>query len=143
MPARREGAGLRFAVADDRGDDEAGVVIGRAERMAERVAEFAAFVNRARSLRRDVTGNSSGKRELLEEPLQAFFVLRDVRIDLAVCAFKICIRYEDGTAVSRYGDVDGIEIMLLNQAIQMYIDEVQPGCCTPVAKKPWLNVFQL
>ena len=90
-----------------------------------------------------MTGNSTGKRELLEETLQAFFVLRDVRINLAVCAFEICIRYKAGATVSRSGDVDGIEIMLLDQAIQMYIDEVQSGSRAPVAEKPGLNVFQL
>src|SRR5438094_9853174 len=93
--------------------------------VCNRVAKFAAFMNRARSLRRYVTGNSTGKRGLLEETLQAFFVLRDVRINVAVCAFEICIRYEAGATVSRSGYVDGIEMMLLDQAIQLYRDEAR------------------
>ncbi len=140
VPACCQRSSFCFAVTDNTTNDQIGIIERGPVSMRDRVTKFAAFVNRARSLRRDVAGNSSGKRELLEEALQAFFVLRDVRIDFAVCAFEIRIRYEAGTAVSRSGDVDGIEIMLLDQAIQMYIDEVQSGCCAPVAKKPGFNV---
>src|SRR6266478_1463207 len=143
VPACCQRSSFCFAVTDNTTNDQIRIIERGPVSVRDRVTKFAAFVNRARSLRRDVTGNSSGKRELLEEALQAFFVLRDVRIDFAVGAFEICVRYEAGTAVSRSGDVNGIEIMLLDQAIQMYIDEVQSGCCAPVAKKPWLNVFQL
>ncbi len=45
MPARCQRSGLRFAVADDTGHDQIGVVEGRSVGMREGVAEFAAFVN--------------------------------------------------------------------------------------------------
>ena len=49
MPRRRQRSGLRFAVADDAGDDQIGIVEHRAERMAERITQFAALVNRTRA----------------------------------------------------------------------------------------------
>ena len=49
MPGRRERPGLRFAVADDARDDQLGVVERRAEGMAQRIAELAAFVDRSRA----------------------------------------------------------------------------------------------
>src|SRR5213075_3139622 len=88
MLARREGAGLRFAVADDRSHNEIRVVEGRAEGVAERVAEFAALVNGSRRFRRDVTGNAAREGELFEEFLHPFLVLGDVRVNLAVGAFE-------------------------------------------------------
>ena len=47
LPAPDSGAGLRFPVADDAGDDEVGVVEGRADGMRERGADLAALVDRA------------------------------------------------------------------------------------------------
>ena len=70
MPGGRQRAGLRFAVADHRGDDQIRIVERRAAGMREHVAQFAAFVNRAGSLRRAVAADAAGKRELLEELAQ-------------------------------------------------------------------------
>ena len=41
------------------GHDEIGIVEHRAERMAERIAQLTALVDRAGALRRDVTGNAT------------------------------------------------------------------------------------
>ena len=65
MPTGRQRTGLRFAVADDAGDDQIRVVEGRSVGVRERVAQFAAFVNRARRFRRDVAGNAAGKENCL------------------------------------------------------------------------------
>ena len=47
VPGGGEGAGLGFAIADDAGDDQIGIIENRAEGMADRVAKLAAFVNRS------------------------------------------------------------------------------------------------
>ncbi len=86
VPAGRERSGLGFAVAHDAGDDEIGIVEGRAIGVRERVAEFTAFMDGARRLGRNVARDAAGKRELGEEALQPIRVLRDVGIDLAVGA---------------------------------------------------------
>ncbi len=69
-------ARFRFAIADDAGNDEIGIVERRAEGMAERVSQFATFVNRPRCRGGNVAGNPAGKRELLEQFLHSRFVLR-------------------------------------------------------------------
>ena len=55
MPGRRERAGFGFAVADDAGCDQIGIVEHRAIGMDQRIAEFAAFVDRAGRLRRSIS----------------------------------------------------------------------------------------
>ena len=76
-------AGFRFAVADDAADEQIGIVEDRAVGVQQRIAEFAAFVDGAGRFGRDVAGNAAGKGELLEQPLHALGVLRDVGIELA------------------------------------------------------------
>jgi hypothetical protein len=46
LPRGRQRPGFRFAVADDAGDDQIGVVERRPEGVAERIAQLAAFVDR-------------------------------------------------------------------------------------------------
>ncbi len=72
MPTRGKRSGLGFTVADNARDDEIGIVERSAERVPDRVAELAAFVNRSRRLRRDVARHTARERELFEEPLHAF-----------------------------------------------------------------------
>ena len=52
MPARGQRSGLRLAVTDGTSHDQFGVVKGRSVGMAQCVAQFAAFVDRARRLGR-------------------------------------------------------------------------------------------
>ncbi len=51
VPAGRERPGLRFAVADDRGDNQVGVVERRPAGVGQDVTEFAALMDRAGRLR--------------------------------------------------------------------------------------------
>ena len=80
MPTGGHRPGLRLAVADDAGDEQVGIIEGRAIGMGQGVAEFAAFVDRAGSFGRDVAGDAAGERELREQPLHPRFVLGDVGI---------------------------------------------------------------
>ena len=77
MPARRKRSRLRFAITDDGGHNEVGIVEGRAEGVRKRVTKLAALVDGAGRLRRHVARNPARKRELGEEPLHALHVLRD------------------------------------------------------------------
>src|SRR5262245_66281460 len=49
MPTRGHGAGLCFAVADDTGNDQIGVIEGRSVGVREGVTELAAFVKIGRA----------------------------------------------------------------------------------------------
>ena len=45
------------------------------------------------------------------------------------------------TAVAGAGDVDGVEIVLLDRAVEVDVEEVQPRRGAPVAQEPRLDVF--
>ena len=74
-------------------------------------------MNRPGRLRRNVTGNPSGKRELLEQPFEPGFVLADVGIDLAVRAFEVDVAHHRRGAVAGTGDVDHVEVMLFDDPV--------------------------
>ena len=97
MPARQQRAGLRLTVADDADDEQLGVVERGAVGVHERVAEFAALVDRAGRLRRDVARHAAGERELPEELAQAFLVTADVRVDLGVRPSRYVLATSAGT----------------------------------------------
>ena len=61
VPGGGERAGFGFAVADDAGDDQIGIVEYGAEGVADGISEFAAFVDRAGTFGGDVAGNSAGE----------------------------------------------------------------------------------
>src|SRR5262249_12896343 len=82
MPARRQRSSFRFAVADDAGNDQIGVVERRSVGVRDGIAELAAFVYRTWRLRRRVARDAAGERELGEQALHALFVARNVRINL-------------------------------------------------------------
>ena len=140
---RLPGARFRFAVADDAGDDQIGIVERGSEGMAERIAQLAAFVNRSRRRRRDVAGNAAGKRELLEQLFQPGFVLGDVRINFAPGAFEIDVAHNRRAAMTGAGDVEHVQVILLDDPVQMHIDEVLPRRRAPVSDHQRLHMRQL
>src|ERR1700677_3029838 len=143
MPARRERSRLRFAITDDGGDDEVGVVEGRAEGVRKRVTKLAALVDRAGRLRRHMARNPAGERELREEPLHALHVLRDSWIDFAVGAFEISVGDQPRPAMPGTGDVDHVQIVLFDQPIEVRVNEVEAGRRAPMPEEAGLDVLLL
>ncbi len=141
VPAGRERPGLRFAVADHARDDEIRVVERGAVSMRQRVAELAAFVDRPRRFRRGVTRDAARERELFEQPPQPVRVFRHVRVVLAVRAFEVRVRDHRRAAVPRAADVDHVQVVLVDDAVQVRIDEVQSGRRAPVPEQAWLDVL--
>jgi hypothetical protein len=86
---------------DDAGRDEIGIVEDRAERVTQRVPQFAAFVDAAGRLGRNMAGDSAGKGELSKEDRQAGFILGDARIDLGVGALQVSVRDQRRPSVAR------------------------------------------
>ena len=143
VPARRQRAGLGLAVADHARREQVGVVEHRAVRVGERVAELAALVDRAGRLGRDVARDAARERELAEQPPHALRVTRDVGVDLAVGALEPRARDEARAAVAGAGDVDRAQVVLADRAVEVRVDEVQPGRRAPVAEQPRLDVLRL
>jgi len=83
-----------------------------------------------------------GKRKLNKELAQPRLILADVGIDFAVGAFEVGVAHDGRTAVAGSGDIDHVEVVLLDDPVQMYVDEVLPGGRAPVPQQHVLDVRQ-
>jgi hypothetical protein len=59
----------------------------------------------------------------------------------AVGALEVGIRDQTGPAVPGAGDVDHVQVVLLDHPIQVDVDKVQTWGGSPVAEEPRLEVF--
>ena len=84
MPASRQGARFGFAVANDAGDDQIGIVESGAIGVDERITQFPAFMNGAWRFRRYVTGNAIRPGELSEQPMESVAAAVDGGITLGI-----------------------------------------------------------
>src|SRR5262249_39830645 len=132
MPARRQRSSFRFAVADDAGNDQIGVVERRSVGVRDGIAELAAFVYRTGRLRRYVARDAAGGRELGEQALQPLLVARDVRETLMVGPLEMGVRNQAGPAMPGARNVDHVEVVLLDQPVQVNVDEIETGCGSPM-----------
>ena len=142
MPGGGQRPGLGFAIADDAGDDQVGIVEGGAIGMRQRIAEFATLMDGAGHVGCGMARNSARKRELPEQLAHALLVHRDVRIELAIGAFEIGVGHHRRAAMAGAADVDHIGIPGPDNPVQMRVDEAQSRRRAPVAEKPWLDVLQ-
>ena len=140
MPARSQRAGLGLAVADHAAGEQGGVVEHRAVGVQQRIAELAAFMDRARRFGCHMARNAARERELREEPLHAIGVLADGRVDLAVAALEIGVGDHARPAVPGAGNEDGVELAGRDGAVHVRIDEIQARGRAPVAQQPRLDV---
>ena len=143
VPAGGQRSRLGLAVADDAGDDQVGVVEGGPVGMRQGIAQLTPFVDGAGRFRSDVAGNAAGERELGEEPLHARLVLADVGIDLAVRPFEVGVGHQRRPAVSGAGDVEHVQVILLDDPVQMDVEEVLARRGSPVAEQARLDVLEL
>ena len=142
VPRRRQRAGLRLAVADDAGHQQAGVVERRPEGVGQRVAQLAPLVDRARRLRRGVARDAAGEGELAEQPLHPVAVPGHRRIHLAVGPLQPRVGHHARPAVARPADEDGVEVAGRDHPVQMGVDEVEPRRRPPVAEQTGLHVLE-
>ena len=143
MPARSQRSSFRFAVSHHATRQQIRIVKHRAASVHDGVAELSTFVNRSRSFRRGMAGYSAWKRKLLEQLLHACFALPNIRVELAVRALEVGIGYHAGATVTGAGDVDGVQVEILDQAIEVDVDEVQPGRGTEMPQQARLDVLHL
>src|SRR5690606_1501631 len=125
VPGRGQRPGLRLAVPDDAGDQQAGVVEGGPVGVREGVAEFAALVDRAGDLGGDMAGDAAGEGELPEEPLHALRVAADVGVRLAVAALQPGVGQHGGAAVTGPPDAQGVPPALCDHAVEVRVHQVQ------------------
>ena len=141
VPGGGQRPGFGLAVADHHGHDQIGIVEGGAKRMRDAVAELAAFVNRPRRFGRAVTADAAGKGKLHEEALQAAQVLAAIRVHVAVRTFEVHRPEHAGRAVARPGQIDDVDVVLANGAVEVGVDEAERGTRAPVAKQALLHML--
>ena len=143
VPGSRQRPGFRLTIADHHTHDQVRIVERRSECMRDAVAELAALVDRSRNLRRAVAAKLSGKGEGAEQIQHPCFILALLRIDLGIRALEIAIRDHRRCAVTRAGDVDHVEVVLADDAIEMNPGKGLTGIGSPMAKQPVLEVLGL
>jgi hypothetical protein len=74
------------------------------------------------------------ERELAEEPSQPVLVAPDLRVDLAVGPLEVRVGDDARPAVAGAGDVDRVEVAPDDRAVQVRVDQVQPGGRPEVAE---------
>ncbi len=142
MPGGGQRPRFRLAVADDTGDQQAGVVECGSVGVGEGVAELAALVDGARRFRCHMARHAAREGELPEQRAHTRSVPRDARVGLGVGALKPGVGEDGGAAVARTPDAQGVEGPLLDHAVQVGVDEVEAGGGAPVAEQPRFDVFR-
>src|SRR5579885_2996979 len=140
MPGSCQRPGLRFPVAHTYGDDQVRVVKCSAKAMRKAVAQLAAFMNRAGSLRRAVAANATGEGELAKKLPHARLVLAYFRINFRIRSFQIGIGQCGRRAMPGAGDVNHVQVQLLDQPVQMDPEKGLSGVRSPVPEQPLLDV---
>ncbi len=87
-----------------------------------------------------MAGDPARKRELRKEFLEPGLILADVGIDFAVCAFEIRVAHDGRAAVAGTGNVNHVEVILLDDPVQVDVDEVLPRCRAPMPQQHVLHV---
>ena len=64
-------------------------------------------------------------------------------IDLGICSLEVALGQDRGCAVPGPGNVDRVQVVLLDQPIEMDVGERLAGVRAPVAQHAWLDVLDL
>src|ERR1700678_3332355 len=99
-------------------------------------------MNRARSFRRYVTGNSVRPGELAKQPMQSIPVALDRRIAFGVRPLEIGHRYDARATMTWTDDIHHVQIVLFDQPVEVDIEKVQSWRRTPVAKQSRLDMLK-
>ena len=142
LPRALQGGGLRFAIADDRDDDQIGVVERRAERVREDVPELSTLVNGSGRRDAHVTRDATRRGELPKQPVESGEVASHFGIDLRVRPLEIHVGDDRRAAVSRTGEIDHVGVVLSNEPVQVDVDQIQARRGPPVAEQPRLDVVR-
>src|SRR6516165_2518717 len=110
--------------------------------MRDAVAKLTALVDTAGRFRRGVAPDPAGKGELLEETLHPGEVFALVRIDLGIAAFEVRLRQDRRRPVPGATDVDGIQIVLVYQPVEMDVGKGLASIRPPMAQQPRLYMLQ-
>src|SRR5579863_8351166 len=141
MPTRRQRTRFGFTVANYAANQQRWITKSRAICVRDRVAQFPSLMDRAGSFGSRVAGNAAGERKLLEEFSQSVLGFRNIWIKLAVSAFQIRVCNHSRPSVPGTSHIDNVQIVLFDQPVEMYVNEIQSWRRSPMAKQARLNVL--
>ena len=124
VPTRCQRSGLRLAITHHTSDEQIRIVKRGPIGVCQRIAKFPSFMDRAGSLGSNMARDAAGERKLREQPFHASFVLRDIRIELAVASLQIRVGDHRRTPVPGPRDEYHVQVPLLDDAVQMNIEEI-------------------
>src|SRR3954468_10525216 len=87
-----------------------------------------------------MTRAAAGGSELLEELSQARLVCRDLAIVLTVGALEVSVGDQSRATVTGTGQINDVEIVARDDAIEVRIDEIQARRGAPVTQQARLEV---
>src|SRR3989338_2820439 len=97
-------------------------------------------MHRTRALGRDVTRNTTRERKLCKEIFHTLFVLTNVWVGLAIGSLKIRVCHQCRPAVPWTRNIQHIEVKILDDAIEVYVNKILSRCCPPMPEQGWLHV---
>ena len=142
LPGGGQGSGLRLAVTHHAGGDEVRVIRHSAESVGQAVTQLTALVDGTGRLRGHMAGDAAGEGELLEQLLHAFLVPGDIGIDLCIRAVQPVLGHHGVAAVAGAGNIDHIQIILFDDAVQVGINKVLTGHSAPVTHNFLFYIIQ-
>lgn len=143
MPGGRKRTSLCLPIAYRDCDDEIGIIECCSVRVRDGVTKFAAFVDGTGVLRCAVRTYASRKRKLPEEFEHARFVAALIRINLGVVAFEITVGQRSWRAMPGTGNINDIQIILLDEPIQVDPNQGLARIGAPMTQEPILDVLRL
>src|SRR5271166_6019919 len=132
VPGSRQWPGFGLSVPDRRSHDQIRVVEGSAAGVREYISQFTAFVDRTGSFGGAMASDAAGKRELLEELAETFFVLTFFRVDLGVGSFEISGAQYTRRAMAWPGHENHVQVVFLDEPVQVNVDECKAWTRSPV-----------
>ena len=89
-----------------------------------------------------VAADAPGEGELLEETLHPCQVFTLVRVDLGVGPFEVRLGQDRRRPMTGAGDIDGVQVVLVDQPVEVNVGEALAGVRAPVAQQPRLYMLQ-
>src|SRR5271156_882890 len=142
MPGSCQRPRLRLAVSNHHRNNEVGIIECSSIRVRDGVSQFAALVNRTRCLWCAMRTYSPRKGELPEEFEHARFVAAFVGINFGIVPFEVAVGKGGRRAMTRARNIDDVQIVFLDKAIQVYPNQRLAWIGAPVTEQPVLDVFR-
>src|SRR5262249_25103135 len=110
-----------------------GVVVHCPVRMRDTIAKFTPLMDTSGRFRSGMAANPTGEGKLLEEAQHSSQAFALVRVNLGIRSFEIGLGENSRRAVTRPGDENCIEVILVDQPVEVDVSKGLAGIRAPMA----------